>query len=115
MSSIDVRVRKATNAHYFSVFDGVTPLVSGEVKGGEVVYNAPVPDDVAGDLTVAVKAACAKVDAEVGPILARNARKRALAREAAEKAKAAAAKTDPAPADEEAPKTKAAPKKGGRS
>lgn len=108
MSQISVRVRKGTSAHYFSVFDGITPIASGEVKNGTVTYNAPCDDAT---ITAAVKAECAKVDADVGPLLARlSARRAAKAR-----LEAMQAKTDPAPAEEpkSAPKT-AASKKGGR-
>src|SRR5689334_21810756 len=77
MSGLDVRVRKHKGGHYFTVFDGVTPLVSGEVKGREITYGAPMPDEIASEVSAAVLAKCDAVDAEIGAWEARKAKKAA--------------------------------------
>lgn len=103
MSDLDVRVRKAASAHYFSVFDGIRPLVSGEVKAGKVELYAPV-GDLEDEVAAAVLAKCAAVDAELAEWEAGKERKRK-----------ARAKPAPVTVVQDPPAPKAAPKKGARS
>lgn len=104
MSDLHAQVRKHKGGHYFTVFAGITPIVSGETKDGAIVLPAPLDADVVEKIEAIVRPEIEAVDEEHARHAAEAPARAAKNRPAMEETIARLGKLAPADMTEEAKK-----------
>src|SRR5690242_3311238 len=64
MPDLHAQVRKHKGGHYFTVFDGITPLVSGDHVDGKIVLPATLDADIVAKIEAIVRPEIEAVDEE---------------------------------------------------